>query len=583
MNGDALRGAFRIQSELPFKFPSTLHGLVAPKGFRVLSQFPDSSWSERLENNKTKGCEMGKNSDFATTKQGHESSKDFKQEPRRWRPNGDLEPDAGLVDPVQFTGIGACLKCYEARNLVQTPLETTSTVLSEGHFRLAGTMMQIYQNKDALLPSEFQALLKDCEATVEFYVQYQESTKLDPEVVTSSQSFDPQARQMLQRFLASEYAEKIDGERLQKIRSAFVVLEEIARTEANERNLSTLQNFLQVLQGTAKLEDVIDEFGSRMEKTFGAAQKANFTGGFTSDTPGADEDMLVFIKGLTEESGKSAMVQLMGCQEKQNFFLAAELAPPTSLPVPAAFWQLPSMSKPPASTLMRPRSLLMAHHQCHDRIKFGIYLNLPSDPAYKHLWHSYFTTCLIPTLLATGAPSIPVRIINTSFASEVTHSINFNMLCVKDSPARKKAGASRIYAQSKFVRPDSILICVTSMAVEHCSATSSSADTLTKTSFPPGKPQDRAAEPYSGSHAEAHRMCFTFNSSLAPFLSPTFRLQRSLVSQISTESKTWLRIPRDSRTTSTDSEAQNADILECLGKIKPGCIWHSISRGRFKI
>lgn len=67
------------------------------------------------------------------------------------------------------------------------------------------------------------------------------------------------------------------------------------------------------------------------------------------------------------------------------------------------------------------------------------------------LGHYYLTTLLLPALLA-GAASSPdkkARVVNTSSSVCDVGDINFNAL--KDSPARKKLGAWRLYAQSKFV------------------------------------------------------------------------------------------------------------------------------------
>lgn len=67
------------------------------------------------------------------------------------------------------------------------------------------------------------------------------------------------------------------------------------------------------------------------------------------------------------------------------------------------------------------------------------------------LGHYYFTTLLIPALLA-GAKSSPdgkARVVNTSSsASVLTSGVNFNTL--KDTPARKKYSTSSLYAQSKL-------------------------------------------------------------------------------------------------------------------------------------
>ncbi|KAJ6512647.1 NAD-binding protein [Mycena sanguinolenta] len=66
------------------------------------------------------------------------------------------------------------------------------------------------------------------------------------------------------------------------------------------------------------------------------------------------------------------------------------------------------------------------------------------------LGHFYFTTLLLPALIATATPGNPARVINTSsFASEMAGAnINYNTL--KDGPARKKKSTGFLYAQSKF-------------------------------------------------------------------------------------------------------------------------------------
>jgi len=84
-------------------------------------------------------------------------------------------------------------------------------------------------------------------------------------------------------------------------------------------------------------------------------------------------------------------------------------------------------------------------------------VRFPMIPAVFHnltflLGHYYFTTLLIPALLA-GAKSSPdgkARVVNTSSsASVLTSGVNFNTL--KDTPARKKYSTSSLYAQSKLV------------------------------------------------------------------------------------------------------------------------------------
>jgi len=68
------------------------------------------------------------------------------------------------------------------------------------------------------------------------------------------------------------------------------------------------------------------------------------------------------------------------------------------------------------------------------------------------LGHFYFTTLLIPALLA-GAKSSPdgkARVLNTSsFASLLNSGVDFNTL--KDTPARKKCADKWLYSQSKLV------------------------------------------------------------------------------------------------------------------------------------
>jgi NAD(P)-dependent dehydrogenase (short-subunit alcohol dehydrogenase family) len=79
---------------------------------------------------------------------------------------------------------------------------------------------------------------------------------------------------------------------------------------------------------------------------------------------------------------------------------------------------------------------------CHRIPKFP-------DPALQG--HFYFTKLLLPTLLETAKTAKVARVINTSsLASYGVNGIDFNT--VKDSPARKKAGTSKLYGQSKLVR-----------------------------------------------------------------------------------------------------------------------------------
>jgi hypothetical protein len=114
-----------------------------------------------------------------------------------------------------------------------------------------------------------------------------------------------------------------------------------------------------------------------------------------------------------------------------------------------------------------------------------------SLPAHAAVGHFYLTKLLLPTLSTTASPGKPARVINTSsIASEINGpDINYNTL--KDSPARKKMGVNKLYAQSKFVRG-----CLSERTLRisnadirlgrrmSCSVTSSSADTGTRASSP---------------------------------------------------------------------------------------------------
>ena len=68
------------------------------------------------------------------------------------------------------------------------------------------------------------------------------------------------------------------------------------------------------------------------------------------------------------------------------------------------------------------------------------------------LGHFYFTTLLIPALLAGAKSSSDgkARVVNTSSSASLFISgVDFNTF--KDTPARKKRTASTLYAQSKLV------------------------------------------------------------------------------------------------------------------------------------
>lgn len=67
------------------------------------------------------------------------------------------------------------------------------------------------------------------------------------------------------------------------------------------------------------------------------------------------------------------------------------------------------------------------------------------------LGHYYFTTLLLPALLA-GANSSPdkkVRVVNTSSIGHEYGDLDFNTF--KDSPSRRKKTTEWLYFQSKFV------------------------------------------------------------------------------------------------------------------------------------
>ena len=74
------------------------------------------------------------------------------------------------------------------------------------------------------------------------------------------------------------------------------------------------------------------------------------------------------------------------------------------------------------------------------------------------LGHWYFTQLLMPTLLDTAktAPKGSVRIITTSSLAHIFHGPGFKWDTLQKgdaaTPARKKYGTYRLYAQSKFVR-----------------------------------------------------------------------------------------------------------------------------------
>ncbi|KAF7374339.1 NAD(P)-binding protein [Mycena sanguinolenta] len=66
------------------------------------------------------------------------------------------------------------------------------------------------------------------------------------------------------------------------------------------------------------------------------------------------------------------------------------------------------------------------------------------------LGHFYFTTLLLPTLIATATPGNPARVVNTSSLASELAGANIDYNTLKDGPARKRKSTSFLYAQSKF-------------------------------------------------------------------------------------------------------------------------------------
>jgi len=66
------------------------------------------------------------------------------------------------------------------------------------------------------------------------------------------------------------------------------------------------------------------------------------------------------------------------------------------------------------------------------------------------LGHFYFTTLLLPTLLAAAksSPELGGRVVNTSSVGHLFNNLDFNTF--KDGPARKKMGTQLLYCQSKY-------------------------------------------------------------------------------------------------------------------------------------
>jgi len=68
------------------------------------------------------------------------------------------------------------------------------------------------------------------------------------------------------------------------------------------------------------------------------------------------------------------------------------------------------------------------------------------------LGHFYFTTLLLPAILAGTKTSGDgtARVVNTSSSGHLLSNMNFNTF--KDGPARKRVGTDKLYFQSKYVR-----------------------------------------------------------------------------------------------------------------------------------
>lgn len=74
------------------------------------------------------------------------------------------------------------------------------------------------------------------------------------------------------------------------------------------------------------------------------------------------------------------------------------------------------------------------------------------------LGHFYFTKLVTPALLAGAKTSTDgtARVVNTSSWMHLITELDFNTF--KDSPARKEAGTSKLYSQSKLVRLSNLIV-----------------------------------------------------------------------------------------------------------------------------
>ncbi|KAF7368945.1 NAD(P)-binding protein [Mycena venus] len=64
--------------------------------------------------------------------------------------------------------------------------------------------------------------------------------------------------------------------------------------------------------------------------------------------------------------------------------------------------------------------------------------------------HFYFTKLLLPTLQTTVVSGKPARVVNTASLSAELFGQDINYNTLKESPAREKMGAQKLYHQSKF-------------------------------------------------------------------------------------------------------------------------------------
>ncbi|KAJ7930497.1 NAD-P-binding protein [Mycena leptocephala] len=146
----------------------------------------------------------------------------------------------------------------------------------------------------------------------------------------------------------------------------------------------------------------------------------------------------VYIAVRSEEKARAAIQDLKSETGKEAEFLRVDLA------------DLPSIKRA-AEEFTRKET------QLHVLFNNGYVPPIDQLTAQKYdlqfgtnvLGHFYLTKLLLPMLLATATPDAPARVINTSsFLSHLVSCVDFNT--VKESPKRKKVGASKLYGQSKF-------------------------------------------------------------------------------------------------------------------------------------